>query len=286
MKRIKAHFSGSWYPASADECEQIISGFVSKTGEPKAYGDDSQGWLCGVVPHAGWYYSGSIAFQVIQALSKGDKPDTIVIFGKHMHKNDPPTIMSEGSFETPFGDLPINEAFTGVLMDDYPFYTETPDRHTPENTIELQLPFVKHFFKDSKCLVIGVPPTDEAEVLGKMVVEIAKQCGFNIKIIGSTDLTHYGPNYGFVPEGVGEESVNWVKTENDKRIIDAALSADSPLIIKEGTSNFNACCSGALAATASAAKAFGRNEGVLLNYHTSYDTTPGDSFVGYAGIVY
>ena len=40
--------------------------------------------------------------------------------------------------------------------------------------------------------------------------------------IGSTDLTHYGPKYGFTPEGAGLSGIEWAKEANDKSFIDLA----------------------------------------------------------------
>ena len=38
-------------------------------------------------------------------------------------------------------------------------------------------------------------------------------------------------------------------------------------------------------AAVAAAKANGAHKAALMDYYTSYDVMPGDSFVGYAGIV-
>jgi AmmeMemoRadiSam system protein B len=61
-------------------------------------------------------------------------------------------------------------------------------------------------------------------------------------VIGSTDLTHYGPNYGFTSKGVGSTAVDWVRDENDRRVIDAMTRMDPDAVIREGLSNDNACC--------------------------------------------
>ena len=104
--------------------------------------------------------------------------------------------------------------------------------------------------------------------------------------MGSTDLTHYGPNYGFTGHGGGTAAVAWVKEDNDRRFIDAALAMDPDEVIKGGLHRQNACCSGAAAAAIQAARHLGVSRGVLMAYTTSYDKMPGDSFVGYAGIAY
>ena len=95
---------------------------------------------------------------------------------------------------------------------------------------------------------IGVPPSEESIEIGRAVAEIAAESGMNIKAIGSTDLTHYGMNYGFLPQGSGPEAIDWVRNDNDKRAIDAMLELDPKKVLMEARENQNACCAGAVSA--------------------------------------
>ena len=54
--------------------------------------------------------------------------------------------------------LPVEESLAAELAKKFPFTLETPDRFTQDNTVELQLPFIKYFFKDAKIIAMGVPP--------------------------------------------------------------------------------------------------------------------------------
>ena len=83
------------------------------------------------------------------------------------------------------------------------------------------------------------------------------------------------------------EILEFVK-ENDHRIINLTASLDADAIESEAQAHLNACGSGALAAAIGAAKAMGAQEGLLVEYSTSYDAMPEDPLtrvVGYAGIV-
>ena len=104
--------------------------------------------------------------------------------------------------------------------------------------------------------------------------------------LGSTDLTHYGYNYGYTPKGVGEDAVAWVKSVNDKRVVDLMVKMDSKGIIDEALENHNACCSGAAGAAVAAVRELGCKRGEKITYSTSYDIRPDSSFVGYVGIVF
>lgn len=279
----RAAFSGSWYPAGASECEEEINSFLKETAPPETITHP----VAGIVPHAGWYFSGRIACRVISLLGKADPmPDVVVVFGMHLHPGSSAHIMAEGAWETPFGVLPVAEALGAELKKRYSFQVETTTRFTQDNTIELQLPFVKYFFPDARVLTIGAPPRDDTLDMARSVVSLAQSLDMSLRIIGSTDLTHYGPNYGYMPKGSGYEALEWVKKENDRRFIDAVLAMNPEEIISEGLEHHNACCMGAAAAAVAAAKAMGATTAESVAYATSHDRHPGDSFVGYAGILF
>ena len=194
--------------------------------------------------------------------------------------------MREGAWSTPLGNLEIDSGLAERLTDEFKFSIETASHYEQDNTIELQLPFIKYLFPDAKILPIGAPPKTSSIRIGERVSEIAVDLEKKIYVIGSTDLTHYGYNYGNTPMGTGKKAVDWVKDENDKRMIDIILKMETEEIISESLANSNACCSGAVATAVAALKKLGATRAEKIIYRTSYDIRPDESFVGYAGIVF
>jgi AmmeMemoRadiSam system protein B len=283
MKIRQAALSGSWYSGTASGCRQEIEYFINNS---TVLPDPSHPVVGGIVPHAGWYYSGNIACDVIRLLSSGESaPDALVIFGTHLYPDAPVAVMKEGAWETPLGDLIIHEPLARELCLQVPFDIETQS-DAPDNTIEVQLPFIKYFWKDIKILPISAPPSPKSVEMGKIVVDVARKMALKILILGSTDLTHYGPNYGYMPKGRGKAALQWVSEINDRSVIAAILSMDPLNIIRDAQQKHNACCSGAAAAALSAGLAMGAVESRLVTYATSHEKSPGESFVGYAGIVF
>jgi MEMO1 family protein len=283
MQVRQAIFAGSWYPKKAASCEQEIEQFLSR-GLPKPREPGS--WMGGIVPHAGWYYSGQIACNVIHWLKDETPPDMVVLFGMHLHPGSANHIMPKGAWETPFGTLPVAEDLAEILMQQFDFQKETTNRFAQDNTIELQLPFVKYLLNPAHILAIGAAPNLRSLQIARAVVDWARDNGRRLKIIGSTDLTHYGRNYGFAPQGTGPEAVDWVRNDNDRRVIQAMLAMTPEKVMDEGLRNQNACCSGAAAAALAAVQHMGAATARELAYATSYDKSPGDSFVGYAGLAF
>ncbi len=279
----RALFAGSWYPARASECEREINQFL-KEGE--SFPAPDRTLVGGIVPHAGWYFSGSIACNVIHCLRSVEAPDAVVVFGMHLHPDSPCFIMTEGAWETPFGELPVHEKLAGEIAERFDVSIETPTKFTQDNTVELQLPFIKYFFEDVNVVAMGVPPAKRSLEIGQSIANLATRMDLKIIVLGSTDLTHYGHNYGFVSRGSGPQAVHWVKHENDRRVIDTMLTMEPEHVINEALANQNACCAGAAATAIAAAKALGAKKAETIAYATSYDKSPGDSFVGYVGIVF
>ena len=274
-------FAGSWYPGNESDCRASIEE-LSDSNLPCPGDGDAVG---GIVPHAGWFYSGKIACNVIKCLSQHNLPDTCIIFGRHLHPGSGNFIMERGRWATPLGDLEIDSELAKKLTGEFPFIIETSSHYEADNTIELQLPFIKYFFPKIKIVPIGVPPRLTSLEIARKAVEIAKSMSRKTIIVGSTDLTHYGYNYGYVPKGAGEEAVEWVKNKNDKQVVDLMLEMDGQGVIQESLKNHNACCSGAAGAAIEASKKMGAKRAEKILYYTSYDIRPDASFVGYVGIV-
>jgi AmmeMemoRadiSam system protein B len=280
----KPFFSGSWYPGTEHECRRTIESFIQNLKPCPLTSESPKG---AVVPHAGWYYSGPLACNAIKCLKEGGlDPEIIVIFGRHLHPGGNNYIMTEGEWATPLGNLSIDRELAQNLIKEFQFRIETAANAEPDNTIELQLPFIKYFFPKTMILPIGVPPANPSLKIGKRIAQMAKDAQRPILFLGSTDLTHYGPNYDFTPQGIGAKALAWVKEQNDKQVIQLMLQLKAEELIQESLRNGNACCSGAAATTIAAVKELGGRQGDLVDYFTSYDIRPDASFVGYAGIVF
>lgn len=281
MRKRERNLPRGWYPVDRKTCQKEIESFLegwSPSGLP------SGKRLGGIVPHAGWYFSGRLAARVFYYLKLHSYPQLIVLFGGHLGGEEPPRIVTEDTWETPFGEMQIHTDMVKELMKRIEMKVELPT--SGDNTMEIQLPMIKYFFPDAKLLAVRSPSSLRAKALGEEVAKISKEEGLSLLAIGSTDLTHYGPNYGFMTKGVGRGAVEWVRKENDKGFIEAALDMDVERLLKHAEKNESACSAGAVAAAIATSKALGAIEGVLLDYYTSYDIMPDESFVGYAGIVY
>jgi hypothetical protein len=141
-------------------------------------------------------------------------------------------------------------------------------------------------FPKARALALRAPPAEIALRLGEALAACARETGRRTAVVGSTDLTHYGPNYGFSPRGSGAAALEWVREVNDRRLVDALVGLQLDQALQLSLRERSACSAGGAVAAARFAQELGCTGGRLLEYATSHDVHPGSSFVGYAAIIY
>jgi len=282
--------AGQFYPSGQDTCVNEINECLQQAAISKSLPETI---VAGIVPHAGWTFSGRLAAMVFSAIKQQhEMVDTFVIFGAtHGYFGALPAIYDTGAWTTPLGEISIDEELAIVVLDTSQAISDL-GAHRAEHSIEVQVPFIQHLFPDARILPILVPPNEQAVSLGEAVSEIISQATKKIVCIGSTDLTHYGPSYGFTPMGTRADAFRWASSINDRKFIDSALNLDPQTMLAEATENYNACGPGAAAAAVAAAKKLGSTQGLLLAHTNSNEimlqkmgTSSSDS-VGYAAIIF
>jgi AmmeMemoRadiSam system protein B len=277
-----------WYPDNEREIVRLIAEWGGLPPEEERRG------LSGVAPHAGWFFSGALAWKTIRSLAAD--AGTVAVIGGHLGVRDGIVAAEEGGFKTPFGTM---GADTELLERLAAMIGIGPDR-AADNTVEIQIPLVRYAFPNARLLWLRCPPSGLASELGRGLSEAAAALGRKVVVVGSTDLTHYGSSYGFQPAGSGKEGLRWMREVNDRRFLDALLSLDEREIIDRGVRERSACSAGGAAAACAFAKAEAIRAagseaettrsalpaGILLGYRTSYDLKAGNDFVGYGSVLF
>ena len=291
MQARKPVVAGQFYPGQHDSCLSAIRECFEAVNINQTL---PEAIVAGIVPHAGWTFSGDLAALVFSAIKQlHEKVNTFVIFGAaHSYFSSSPAVDNRGVWTTPLGEVVIDEELADAILS-IGLAVNDPSAHLSEHSIEVQVPFIQELFAGAKIVPVLVPPTEQAIELGTQAGEIiSQQQGKKIVCIGSTDLTHYGPRYGFAPMGTGKNALTWAKQVNDKKFIDLALELKPEELLASAVNDGNACGPGAVAATVAAAKKLGCKQGLLLGHTTSNEimqqkmgTTSAEA-VGYAGIVF
>ena len=270
MKIRESCLPAGWYPRNPDEIKRFLAFSESRISGGKA----------AMAPHAGWYYSGKIAAGAVASLDR--KIDTLVIIGGHLPAGNPLFAM-EDAVDTPLGTMTINAPLRAALYDKL----RGREDRCADNTVEVLLPMARFFFPDASLLWLRLPAALSSFDAGKAIAAAAAELGQTVAVLASTDLTHYGINYGFAPKGTGAEALRWVREVNDSRFIGAVESGDPDAVLERAEEDRSSCSVGAvLGAMGFAASDGGKAR--LLEYGTSADVGGGgevpDSFVGYAAM--
>jgi hypothetical protein len=230
-----------------------------------------------IAPHAGWSYSGALAWSAWRAALSAD---TVVILGGHRPAASPILVSMDDGIETPSGFIKVDAGFRAALL---AMIKAVPDS-APDNTIETHLPFAANRFPDAGFLLARVPNDGSAVAFGELLADVATELGRSVFVLGSSDLTHYGPAYDFEPGGHGSAGKTWAR-QADQRIIKAFMAMDAAAVLAAAAEGA-ACSAGAAVAAMAFARKCLATRPVLLGHHTSDAVVPAESHVGYCSVAY
>jgi AmmeMemoRadiSam system protein B len=266
MKLRESSLPQGWYPRNPGEIHRFLSGYARGAA------------IAAIAPHAGWYYSGKIAAKA--AASLGKQVDTLVIIGGHLPAGYSPLFAMEDAVYTPLGNMNMNAKLRDILYKS----SGGQEDHFRDNTVEVLLPMAHYFFPDASLLWLRLPAELSSYETGKAIAAAAEKLGCTLAVLASTDLTHYGPNYGFSPKGTGSQALRWVEETNDRNFINAVESSDPTAVLERAEADKSSCSVGAVLGAMGFASAKNLAPAHLLEYSTSAAVSADvpDSFVGYA----
>jgi AmmeMemoRadiSam system protein B len=289
--------AGLFYPADDASCAAAATELLrANTAALKA-----RAWRGAIVPHAGWICSGAIAGESIATIQASrdaaglKPPDLVVVFGA-VHTPLPLERAALGSherWEVPGGISSVPVELAEKLQADQPQRFAVDDRfHAREHAVEVELPIVQRAWPKVAVLPIEVPAIEEASVIGQRAAQAVAAAGLDAVYLASSDLTHYGPAYGFTPAGVGLAALEWAK-ENDQRLLEVVTQLTPERVVLEVQAHANACGAGAIAAMIAACQqAASASEARVLRHASSFETLAAvmpnqrpDNAVGYAAVV-
>jgi AmmeMemoRadiSam system protein B/AmmeMemoRadiSam system protein A len=184
--------AGSWYTDNPDGLRRTVLRYID-LGEPT---DDPI--LALIVPHAGYTYSGSTAGKGF-ATVRGRSFDRVILIGpSHRYRFDGAALPPHDAWKTPLGEVPIDRRAVRQL-EKRRWIKIIPDAHSHEHSLEIELPFLQVALEPGFGLVpmaIGSVDEDLCREIADGIREILTE---RTLIVVSSDFTHYGPNYGYVP---------------------------------------------------------------------------------------
>lgn len=174
--------AGMFYPADPGQLTHMLDKFFRSART----GGDAQGI---VSPHAGYIYSGQTAAHAFGAIREGFDGTFIVIGPSHRGF---PTCISAIPWDTPIGQVRTDTdlgALIGLPVDDKAMAFGN------ENSIEVQVPFIRYRFPDATIVPVMMGPQTmrEIERISSHISRAVRDYEGDVRIVASSDFSHYVP---------------------------------------------------------------------------------------------
>ena len=265
----RARYAGSWYPGSAEELRRTVEGYLA-AGGPAAP-------AVGLVsPHAGYVYSGAVAGKGYAAVDV--TPSVIVLAPVHEYAAAAISVWDGGPWETPLGQVEIDEELLRAVADGCGMAPADGDFHADRQTLELQLPFLQVRRADVKIVPIIVQTHEVGELrsLGAACAAAIEARGADVLIVASSDMTHF--------------ETAAVAKKKDEMALARVVEIDPEGLLDVVSRERSMCGAAPAAAMLFAARELGATRAETVTYATSGDVKKKehrkdtDSVVGYAAV--
>ena len=247
--------AGRFYPGDPDDLRTEAQGYLSQASSVKQVPLRALGCIA---PHAGYMYSGHVAGAVFARVEVPNR--CIVLCPNHTGMGRALAVMSEGGWQTPLGDVPIDAELAAALKARFPALQEDAAAHRAEHAAEVELPFLLLRQPELRFvpIAVGTGHFEMLEQLGKALADVVAAHEDPILIVASSDMNHY------------ESDV--VTRAKDHRAIERILTLDPRGLFDVVTQqDISMCGYGPAVVMLTAARQLGAKSAELVKYATSGD---------------
>jgi len=185
--------AGTWYPASAARLEREVDRLLaepSEAGPTRAL----------IVPHAGYVYSGAVAGRAFGRLAKSSPRRVVLLGPSHRAAFRGACVPAADAYRTPLGDAELDRERLDALGRQPGFHV-SDDPFAQEHSLEAELPFLQRVLEPGWSLVpVLIGPMNSSASLDRVSESLLRTLPAEPTLfVVSSDFTHYGPRFGYVP---------------------------------------------------------------------------------------
>ncbi len=186
--------AGTWYPAGevelADEVDRYLAGpDVTPPGR-----------VLGLIePHAGYMYSGAVAGRGF-ALVRGRSYTRVVLLGpSHYHGFRGAALAEADVYRTPLGEVELDVDAIDALAG-RPGFRRLTEAFSREHSLESEIPFLQRALEPGWKLVPILIGSGTSGTAAQGIADALHPWRDDrTLVVASTDFTHFGPRFGYVP---------------------------------------------------------------------------------------
>jgi hypothetical protein len=213
--------AGTWYPADPQELagyvDRLLNAVESDTTEMRV--------RALVAPHAGYRYSGATAAKVIARVRDHEYKRVMALAPTHRSGFRGLSIAEVDAYETPLGAVPLDGPAIAELRKSN-LVSSDPIAHVREHAIEIELPLLQRALRPGWRLVpvlVGQMEEGDYKAAADLLRPLADETTL---IVVSSDFTHFGPRFGYVPFALNAETPAKIRALDDGAI-DRILAGDA-----------------------------------------------------------
>lgn len=279
-KVIYSPIAGSWYTNKPDALRRELRGYLDEGKGDTSWG----GRVVGLVaPHAGYRFSGPVAGHAYAQLEGQAVKRVIVIAPSHHVPFSGFALPDAGLWETPLGQMQIDVATVKKLLEG-PDFKLLDQAFAKEHAVDIQVPFLQLIAPDAQLVPIVAGRVDDAAI-ARAGQALGALLDDQTVIVASSDFTHYGANFGYMPFKLDDQT-----GENLAKFADIAGSAAAALdseAFKKHLAETNDTICGAMPILVLMAALDKGTEGKVLKYDNSGRMTGGyEHAVSYVSIAF
>lgn len=265
MRREAIFGKQGWYPDQAGSANEQLELCLKADEAPSPA-------LAVISPHAGWAFSGATAGRLYAGLEVPGR--VLVLCPMHRATGERVALWPSGEWETPIGDMAVDEEFGEQLKNNCSLVQDDFEGHLLEHAIEIQLPFIKARNAES-CIVpirLGHLSDKECLLFAQGLQKTIEAADGPTLIVASSDMSH-------------ESDYERVK-KNDALAKEKILAMDAQGLLDTVEQHSITMC-GYLPATVAimTARLLGATSAVEVAYTTSADVSGRfDYVVGYLAV--
>lgn len=211
--------AGGWYPGDPQQLAEYVDGLLDavETATPEMPDMPDMPVRALIAPHAGYRYSGATAAEVVARVRGREFKRVIVLAPSHRGGFRGLSIADVEAYETPLGTVPLDAAAVADLRKSE-LVTSDPTAHEREHAIEIELPLLQRALVPGWRLVpvlVGRMEGEDYRVAADLLRPLADE---GTLVVVSSDFTHFGPRFQFMPFGLDGETSNRIRALDDGAI--------------------------------------------------------------------
>lgn len=226
--------AGQWYSAAAPALRAEVEGLLSRA-RSRGGGAPARVPIALIVPHAGYMYSGEVAANGFASI-EGRRYSRVILLGpSHYASFRGGMLPQAAAYRTPLGEVPLDVAAIARLRARDGFAAS--DRpYGPEHSLEAEIPFLQVALEPGfallPVLVGGGSMGPDAQRVADGLRDLL---GEDVLLVVSSDFTHYGARFGYVPFTTGvPERIRGADMEAIRRIESLDVEGFEELMTRTG----------------------------------------------------